>query len=118
MLVVQFTSHLAPGGLRLDEPQINHINCSLCYDLFRKGANDVATMESWDESEDSSDDFDPYNPQPPRVKSSFVYLSHKKPLFIPNDIHPLSMRERILIARARGDYQPLTPPVEGQFDDA
>ncbi|XP_063979101.1 leucine-rich repeat protein lrrA-like [Diachasmimorpha longicaudata] len=81
-------------------------------------SNSSLVQQNWDESEDSSEEFDPYNPRPPRVKNTFVYLSHKKFIFCPNDIHPPSMRERILLARANGDYQPLSPPVEGQFDDA
>ncbi|XP_015109989.1 leucine-rich repeat-containing protein 7 [Diachasma alloeum] len=88
------------------------------YGTSRNVSNTSFVQQNWDESEDSSEEFDPYNPQPPRVKTTFVYLSHKKFMFCPNDIHPPSMRERILLARANGDYQPLSPPVEGQFDDA
>lgn len=82
---------------------------------------DNSNEENWDIDDNLwSEEFDPWNPPPlpPPVWENYYYYHRTGMTFIPSDIHPPSIRDYFIAARANGTCPKTPEPVPGQFDDA
>ncbi|KAK0085938.1 hypothetical protein PV325_004232 [Microctonus aethiopoides] len=80
----------------------------------------ILTEENWDNLDDSTDDFDPFNPppiSPPKWETPCVFYENQFN-FCPADLHPPRIKDVIAEARANGQLSSPLPIIEGQFDDA